>query len=33
MLAAIVPHGETAWFFKLSGPAGAVGNHVRPLKR
>src|SRR5262245_45194496 len=27
MLAAIVPHGELAWFFKLSGPAEAVAKH------
>ena len=28
MLAAIVPHGNTAWFFKLSGPSGAVGKQT-----
>jgi hypothetical protein len=27
MLAAIVPHGDTAWFFKLAGPADAVSKH------
>ncbi len=27
MLAAIVPHGDKAWFFKLSGLAEAVGKH------
>ena len=28
MLAAIVPHSNTAWFFKLSGPSGAVGKQT-----
>ncbi len=28
MLAAIVPHGDTAWFFKLSGPVEAVGKQA-----
>ena len=28
MLAAIVPHGDTAWFFKLSGPVDAVSKHA-----
>jgi len=28
MLAAIVPHGDTAWFFKLSGLADAVAKHA-----
>jgi hypothetical protein len=28
MLAAIVPHGETAWFFKLSGPADSVSKYA-----
>jgi hypothetical protein len=27
LLAAIVPHGKEMWFFKLLGPAGAVGEH------
>ncbi|MBI1901679.1 MAG: hypothetical protein HYS13_11295 [Planctomycetia bacterium] len=29
ILAAIVPHGDNAWFFKLSGPVEAVGEHVQ----
>jgi hypothetical protein len=28
MLAAIVPHGDTAWFFKLSGPVEVVAKHA-----
>jgi hypothetical protein len=32
MLAAIVPHGESAWFFKLAGPAGEVGKHVQEFE-
>jgi hypothetical protein len=28
MLTAIVPHGDTAWFFKLSGPVEAVAKHA-----
>ncbi len=28
MLAAIVPHAGAAWFFKLAGPADAVGKHA-----
>jgi hypothetical protein len=28
MLAAIVPHGATAWFFKLAGPADAVSKQA-----
>jgi len=28
LLAAILPHGEHTWFFKLSGPADAVGEQA-----
>ncbi len=32
MLAAIVPHGDTAWFFKLSGPVEAVAKHAETFQ-
>jgi hypothetical protein len=31
ILAAIVPHGGNAWFFKLSGPIEAVGQQAQPF--
>jgi hypothetical protein len=29
LLAAIIPHGDRTWFFKLSGPAQAAGEHEK----
>src|SRR5262249_43723522 len=33
MLAAILPHGERTWFFKLTGPAPVVGEHKAEFER
>jgi hypothetical protein len=33
MLAAIVPHGERTWYFKLSGPVQEVGEHKAEFRR
>jgi hypothetical protein len=32
MLAALVPHGEKAWFFKLTGPVDAVGEQFETFR-
>lgn len=33
LLGAIIPHGERTWFFKLLGPAPAVGEHKETFDR
>ncbi len=33
MLAAILPHGERTWFFKLTGPAAVVGQQAEAFDR
>jgi hypothetical protein len=33
LLAAIIPHGERTWFFKLMGPSAAVAEHVETFEQ
>src|SRR5439155_12390848 len=33
LLAAIVPHGDRTWFFKLTGPEQATGEHQEEFTR
>jgi hypothetical protein len=33
LLAAIIPHGDSKWFFKLLGPEAAVGEHKEAFER
>jgi hypothetical protein len=33
LLGAIIPHGDTTWFFKLVGPQPAIANHEKEFKQ
>ena len=33
MLGAVIPHGNRAWFFKVTGPIGEVDTHAETIRR